>query len=148
MAVFSRVDRRGRPALGFAQGIGLQTGAVATSLNWDANNILVIGVSDREMALAVNRLLDQGGGWVVVQGERVIAEIPLPVMGLISEAPLPEIGRQIAALEQVFPDLGSDLERPFLTLMTFCFTGLPHIRLTDKGLADVRGKKLVGLFPE
>ena len=98
---------------------------MATSLTWDANNLLVIGVSDREMALAANRLLDLAGGWVVVAGEAVLAEMPLPIMGLISEAPLPELTRQIAALDAAFRERGSPLENPFLTLQTFCFTGLP-----------------------
>ncbi len=148
MAVFQRLAALPCPALGFAQGFGLKKGAVATSLGWDANNLLVIGASDREMALAVNRLLDLAGGLVVAAGERVLAEMPLPIMGLISEEPLPVLQRQIEAVEQAFRSLGSDLERPFLTLQTFCFTGLPFIRLTDKGLADIRGKKLVNLFVE
>ena len=148
MAVFQRLEALPRPALGFAQGIGLKKGAVATSLGWDANNLLVIGVSDREMALAVNRLLDLAGGWVVVAGEQVLAEMPLPIMGLISEEPLPALQRQIEAVEQAFRTLGSDLERPFLTLQTFCFTGLPFIRLTDKGLADIRTKKFLDLVVE
>jgi adenine deaminase len=74
--------------------------------------------------------------------------MPMPILGLISEQPLPELTRQIKALEQAFRTLGSELERPFLTLQTFCFTGLPFIRMTDKGLADVRKKKLVELFQE
>ncbi len=147
-AVFQRRDAVPRPALGFAQGFGLKRGAVATSFTWDAGNILVIGAGDREMALAVNRLLDLGGGLVAAAGDSILAEMPMPVMGLISEQPLPELVRQIKDLEQAFRTLGSALERPFLTLQTFCFTGLPFLRLTDKGLADVRGKKLVDLFPE
>jgi adenine deaminase len=148
MAVFQRFDALPRPALGFAQGIGLKQGAVATSMGWDANNLLVIGVSDREMALAVNRLLDLAGGLVVASGEQVLAEMPLPIMGLISEEPLPALQRQIEAIEQAFRTLGSDLERPFLTLQTFCFTGLPFIRLTDKGLADIRTRKFLDLVVE
>lgn len=147
-AVFQRLDAVPRPALGFAQGIGLRLGAVATSFTWDAGNLLVVGVNDQEMALAVNRLLDLGGGLVVAAGERIVAEMPLPILGLISEQPLPELTQQIKELEQAFRTLGSGLERPFLTLQTFCFTGLPFIRLTDKGLADVREKKLVDLFLE
>lgn len=147
-AVLQRHDRVPRPALGFSQGIGLKKGAVAVSLTWDTGNILVIGTSDREMARAVNRLLDLAGGWVVVDGDRVIAEMPLPIMGLLSEEPLPVLQRQIEDLERSIQKLGSSLERPFLTLQTFCFTGLPFIRITDKGLADIRGKKLVNLLVE
>lgn len=142
MAVIQRRDPLPRPCLGFARGLGLKRGAVATSLTWDANNILVIGVSDSEMALAVNRLLELKGGWVVCAGEQILAEMPLPVMGLISEEPLPLLARQIREMEQAFRTLGSGLERPYLTLQTFCFTGLPFIRLTDKGLADIRQARL------
>lgn len=146
MAVIQRRDKVPHPALGFCQGIGLKKGALATSLLWDANNILVIGVTDQEMALAVNRLLELKGGWVVCQGQRILAELPMPIMGLISKEPLPVINRQIKAIEQAVQGLGSLLERPFLTMQTFCFTGLPFIRLTDKGLADIRKNELLELF--
>jgi adenine deaminase len=146
MGVIQRRDKGPRPALGFCQGVGLKKGALATSLLWDANNILVIGVTDQEMALAVNRLLELKGGWVVCQGQRILAEMPMPIMGVISEEPLPVINRQIKEVEQAIQGLGSPLERPFLTIQTFCFTGLPFIRPTDKGLADIRKKELLGLF--
>lgn len=147
-AVFQRRDAVPRPSLGFCQGIGLKKGALATSLNWDSNNILVIGVTDQEMALAVNRLLELKGGLVVCQGERILAEMPMPVMGLISEEPLPVLTRQIEEIDQAVRSLGSPIENPFLLLQAFCFTGLPFIRLTDKGLADIRKKKLVEMFLE
>ncbi len=146
MAVIQRRDNVPRPAIGFCQGIGLKKGALATSLLWDANNILVIGVTDQEMALAVNRLLELKGGWVVCQDNRILAEMPMPIMGLISAEPLPVLNRQIQDIEQAIQGLGSSLERPFLTLQTFCFTGLPFIRLTDKGLADIRKHELLGTF--
>ena len=112
-AVIQRHDQVPRPALGFAQGIGLKKGAVAASLTWDAGNILVIGVTDREMAHAVNRLLELSGGWVVVDGDRVTAEMPLPVMGLLSEEPLPVLQRQIEDLERSLQQLGSPFGTPF-----------------------------------
>jgi len=146
MAVIQRHDRIPRPAFGFTQGVGLSEGAVATSLTWDANNILVIGVTDQEMAQAVNRLLELKGGWVVCRGDRIVAEMPMPIMGLISEEPLPALNRQIQKIEKAVQSLGSSLERPFLTLQIFCFTGLPFIRLTDKGLADIRQNKLIDIY--
>ncbi len=148
VAVFQRRKASLRPSLGFCQGIGLKKGALATSLNWDTNNILVIGVTDQEMALAVNRLLELKGGIVVCRGDRILAEMPLPVMGLISEEPLPVLTRQIEEIDRAVQSLGSALVSPFLALQTFCFTGLPFIRLTDKGLADIRRKELVGMFLE
>lgn len=146
VAVFQRREAIPRPSLGFCQGIGLKKGALATSLNWDTNNILVIGVSDQEMALAVNRLLELKGGIVVCRGDRILAEMPMPVMGLISEEPLPVLTRQIEEIDRAVQSLGSALESPFLALQTFCFTGLPFIRQTNKGLADIRKKELVEMF--
>jgi adenine deaminase len=145
-AVFCK-DRAGSsPGLGFAKGIGLRSGAVATSLIWDTNNILVIGADDEEMEAAVNRLIDLGGGFVVVNGKKVMAELPFPLCGIISEEPLPDVVKGLNGVEEACRRLGSRLSRPFLTFQTFCFTGLPFLRLTDKGLADIRSGKAVSLF--
>ncbi|MBN2124238.1 MAG: adenine deaminase, partial [Deltaproteobacteria bacterium] len=144
-AVFRKDSRDPRPGLGFARGVGLRSGALATSLIWDTNNILAIGASDEEMAFAVNRLIDLGGGMIVVQGEDVLAELPLPLCGITSPKPLPDIVRDINAVEGACHKLGCRIPRPFLTLQTFCFTGLPFFRLTDKGLADIRKRMIVPL---
>jgi adenine deaminase len=148
VAVFQRRDASARPSLGFCQGVGLKNGAIAASLNWDTNNLLVMGATDEEMTLAVNRLLEIKGGIVVCREGTVLAEMPMPVMGLISEAPMPVLTREIAAIDQAVRSLGSSLESPFLLLQTFCFTGLPFLRLTDRGLVDIRNQKLVGLILE
>jgi len=145
IAVFQKSRRDSIPALGFAKGIGLHSGAIATSLIWDTNNVLAVGLRDEDMAFAVNRLTLMGGGMVVVQGEQSIAELPLPVCGVISVKPLPEIVREIKEIEGACHRLGSGIRRPFLTLQTFCFTGLPFLRLTDRGLVDVRKMCLVPL---
>ena len=76
----------------------------------------------------------------------MLDEMPLPIMGLISESPLPELTRQIAARVPAFPKSGSALENPFLTLQTLCFAGLPLIRLTDQGLANVGEGTMLSLF--
>jgi len=146
IAVFNKHESRPTGRIGLAAGLGLKAGAVAASLLWDTNNILCAGVTDREMALAVNRLLELRGGLVVVRGQRVLAEMPLPVGGVISDKPLSDIFREWAAVEEAIHALGSRLSRPFLTFQTFCFTGLPFLRLTDKGLVDVRQGRLVDIF--
>ena len=146
IAVFNKDRPDSPPGLGFAKGIGFHTGALATSLLWDTNNVLVAGVTDQEMAAAINRVTHLGGGMVVVQGDKVIAEIPLPICGIISTEPLPEIVRQLEEVEAACRRLGSNIPRPFLTFQTFCFTGLPFLRLTDRGLVDVRQMKHVPLI--
>jgi adenine deaminase len=116
------------------------------SILWDTNNILVLGASDREMAAAVNELIRMQGGMVVVQGERVLAQAPMPVCGIISPDPLTRIVAEIKEVEAACHRLGSSLLRPFLSLQTFSFTGLPFLRLTDQGLVDIRTMRKVSLF--
>lgn len=144
-AVFNKSEPDGSPSLSFVKGIGLQKGAIATSLIWDTNNVLVIGTSDSEMALAVNRLTSLGGGVVVVRGKEVTAQLALPFCGIISPEPLPDIVREMREVEKTCRSMGSDLPRVLLTLQTLAFTGLPYLRPTDKGLADIRRGKLVPL---
>ncbi len=144
-AVFNKSQRDPAPSLSFLKGVGLRKGAIATSLIWDTNNILVVGTSDKEMAAALNQLIALGGGVVVVKGQEVIAQLPLPICGIISPEPLPEIVRQMKDVESACLRLGSNLTRPLLTLQTVPFTGLPYLRPTDKGIADIRTGKLVPL---
>jgi len=145
-AVFNKSDAGAAPGLGFAKGVGLRSGALAMSILWDTNNILILGTSDQEMAAAMNELIRMQGGMVVVQGEKVVAKAPLPICGIISPEPLPQIVKEIKEVEAACHRLGSSLDRPFLSLQTFSFTGLPFLRLTDQGLVDVRKMSKVSLF--
>jgi len=146
VAVLDKGNRTPTPSVSFIKGVGFRAGAVATSLVWDTNNILVVGTSDGEMAVALNRLIALGGGLVVCRDREVMAELPLPICGIISPEPLPAVSRRIRAVEDACHRLGSPLSRPLLTFQTIPFTGLPYLRPTDKGLADIRKGKLVPLW--
>ncbi|MCB2188242.1 MAG: amidohydrolase family protein [Deltaproteobacteria bacterium] len=143
MAVIHRHAPDGGRALGFARGWGLRQGALATSLVWDTCNLFVLGTSEAEMARAAGRLKELGGGFVVVAGEQILAELPMPLAGVISELSLPEIHQAIGDIEGALHGLGCPLPRPFLTAQTFLFTGLPFWRLTDRGLVDVRSRQFL-----
>jgi adenine deaminase len=145
MAVICKYEGRPQHAMGFVHGLGMGEGALATSLIWDTCNILVVGATEQEMAFAVNRLLEHQGGVVVVRGEEVMAELPLPICGTISDKPLEEIAQRIAGIEEGCRGLGF-IPRPFLTLQTLAFTGLPYLRLTDRGLVDIRKRSFVDLI--
>ena len=145
-AVFNKSHAKAAPGLGFSKGVGLRSGALAMSILWDTNNILVLGTSDQEMAGAMNELIRVQGGMVVVHGGKVVAEAPLPICGIISPEPLPRIVKEIGEVEAACQRLGSSMARPFLSLQTFSFTGLPFLRLTDQGLVDVRKMSKVSLF--
>jgi len=145
-AVFNKSDAQAAPGLGFTKGLGLRSGALAMSILWDTNNILVIGASDQEMAAAMNALILMQGGMVVVQGEKIVGQAPLPICGIISPEPLPQIVQEIKEVQAACHRLGASLARPFLSLQTFSFTGLPFLRLTDQGLVDVRKMSKVSIF--
>ena len=145
-AVFNKSHATAAPGLGFSKGVGLRSGALAMSILWDTNNILVLGTSDQEMAAAMNELIRIQGGMVVVHGGKVVAEAPLPICGIISPEPLPRIVKEIGEVEAACQRLGSSMARPFLSLQTFSFTGLPFLRLTDQGLVDIKKMTTVPLF--
>lgn len=142
------VNRRGgrKISKGFIKGTGIKHGAVATTLIWDTGNMLTIGSDEKDMATAVNRLIDIKGGTVIVHNGNVIYEFSMPVFGIMPIAKLEDIKDKTKELEKKVKEIGSFLERPVLTIQTIPFTGLPFLRITDKGLADIKNKKLVSLF--
>jgi adenine deaminase len=145
IAVVERHLGTGRVGLGFVRGFGLQRGAIASSVAHDAHNIVVVGMNDASMAAAVRRLANRGGGIVVVDGAEVLAELPLPVAGLLSDAPLEEVIERSHALTEAARELGCTLEAPFQHLSFLALSVIPSLKLTDKGLVDVDAFELVEL---
>jgi adenine deaminase len=137
-----------RMGRGFITGTGIKEGAFATSITWDTGNLLVAGSSEADMACAINRLIDLQGGFVISRKGEIIYEFPMPVFGLIPECPLKENAEKTRELEVRMAEIGSTMPRSFLALQTIPFTGLPFLRITDKGLADIKNKRLVSLFLE
>jgi adenine deaminase len=144
-AVIHRSDKK-RIGKGFVKATGIKDGAIATTLIWDTCNILVVGSSEEDMKEAVNRLIDLQGGVVISKAGKVIYEFPMPVYGLIAVDPMEALRDKIESLDEAMKAIGSLMKRPFLTVQTIPFTGLPLLRITDKGLADVKNKRLVSLF--
>lgn len=132
-----------RLSVGFTSGWGLSKGALATTLEWDTCNVIVVGTKDADIIAAVGRVRELGGGIVLAVEGEIKAELPFPIAGVISDLPLSEIVARMRALEAGLQELGCALERPLLTIQTICFTGLPFLRLTDKGLVDVRKREFV-----
>jgi adenine deaminase len=145
IAVVNRRQGKGM-GKGFIKGTGIKEGALATTLIWDTCNILTIGSSERDMRDAVNRLIDIQGGTVIIKNGRVIYEFPMPVYGLIPLMTMKQSMDKTKELDEMMKAIGTYLEKPFLTIQTIPFTGLPFLRITDKGLADIKNKRLVSLF--
>jgi adenine deaminase len=145
IAVVERHLATGRIGLGFVSGSGLARGALASSVAHDAHNVVVVGMNDRDMTFAVERLAELGGGIIAVDGLRVLAECPLPIAGLLSDAPLADVIAQSRACNEAARDLGWRGATPFLTLAFLALSVIPHLKITDRGLVDVNRFELVSL---
>jgi adenine deaminase len=145
IAVVERHLGTGRVGLGFVKGFGLQRGAIATSLAHDAHNIVVVGVDDGDMARAVQRLAETGGGMVVIADRGVQAELPLPVAGILSDAPFEEVVELSDACLAAVRELGCEFPAPFQTLSFLALSVIPKLKITDRGLIDVDAFEIVGL---
>jgi len=145
IAVVERHLGTGRLGLGFVRGFGLRQGALASTVAHDAHNVVVVGMSDAAMAFAVRRLANIGGGIVVADGARVLAELPLPVAGLLSDAPLADVVARSRALVAAAAELGCSVEAPFQHLSFLALSVIPALKITDRGLIDVDRFELVPL---
>jgi adenine deaminase len=145
IAVVERHLATGRVGLGFLAGSGLRRGALASSVAHDAHNLVVVGMTDEDMLVAVERLVELGGGIVAVDEGGVLAECPLPIAGLLSDAPLASVIEQSRACNAAAQELGWSGASPFLTLAFLALSVIPHLKITDRGLVDVDRFELVPL---
>jgi adenine deaminase len=145
IAVVERHLGTGRIGRGLVKGFGLERGALATTLSHDAHNLVVVGMSDAAMATAARRLANIGGGIVAVDGAEVLAELPLPVAGILSDAPLGEVVERSHAVVAAAEQLGCRIEAPFQLLAFLALSVIPSLKLTDRGLVDVERFELVPL---
>jgi adenine deaminase len=137
LVVVERHGRTGRVGHGFVRGFGLRAGALATTVAHDSHNLLLAGADDQSLLTAAAAVQRLGGGQVVAEGERVLAELPLPVAGLMSDLPVAEVARRSRALVAAAAGLGGRLSQPFMTLSFLALPVIPHLKLTDRGLFDV-----------
>jgi adenine deaminase len=137
VAVVERHHGSGRIGRGFVKGFGLKRGAIASSIGHDSHNICVVGADDADMAVAVNHLGTIEGGFCVVEGGRVLADLALPVAGLMSLKTFEEVREALLPLRSAAKSLGVVLPEPFLQVAFLPLPVIPHLKLTDRGLVDV-----------
>ena len=149
IAVAERHLHTGHIGLGFITGIGLKKGAIASSVSHDSHNLVIIGTNEEDMAIAGNRIRELGGGCVAVTDSTVMAEVPLPVVGLMSELSASEAARQNALLRRAVDDMGADNAiEPFMSMAFMSQPVIPNLKMTTKGLINVNKQELVSLFTE
>lgn len=144
IAVVERHKNTRHIGIGYIQGYGLKSGAVATSISHDSHNIIVVGTNEADMAAAVNRVVALNGGIVVLDGGASVAEVPLSIAGIMSEEPLPEVNRKLEDAKEKAYALGvSAGVDPFMTLSFMALPVIPSLRITTRGVFDVNRQTYV-----
>ncbi|MEO0109058.1 MAG: adenine deaminase C-terminal domain-containing protein, partial [candidate division WOR-3 bacterium] len=146
LAVIERHHRTGNVGLGLVHGFGLKKGALASSVAHDAHNVVVVGTNDKDMLTAARRIQTVGGGLVAASGGKSVAELPLPIGGLMTQESPDKVAARADALRDLAHNWGSRLSDPFATLSFLSLPVVPELRLTDHGLVDVPSFKVVPLW--
>jgi adenine deaminase len=137
VAVIERHGKNGNIGRSFVKGFGLKRGAIASSVGHDSHNITVVGATDEDMAVAVNRLIELGGGFAVADGGKVTAELALPIAGLMSLKSFEDVAHDLHHLRDAAKALDCVLPEPFLQVAFLALPVIPHLKMTDRGLFDV-----------
>ena len=144
LAVFERHHGTGNVGLGLVKGLGLKSGAIASSIAHDSHNISVAGTNDTDMILAVEEISRIGGGIVIVENGSILSCFPLPIAGLMTDLPAQEVADKQAELREIAHSLGVySFINPFLTLSFCSLPVIPALKLTDQGLVLVATGKYI-----
>ncbi|MGB5986932.1 MAG: adenine deaminase [Desulfobacterales bacterium] len=136
VALFERHHATGTRGLGFVQGFGLKSGAVASTVAHDSHNLLIVGMNEDDMAFAGNQLAQAGGGMIVVRDGQVLALLTLSVAGLLTDRPVQEVQEQVEKLDAAWKALGCRLVSPFMTMALLGLPVIPELRISNRGLVD------------
>ncbi|MEW6564096.1 MAG: adenine deaminase, partial [Spirochaetota bacterium] len=144
--VIERHRGTGNMGRGFIHGLGLKRGAIASTISHDSHNMIVVGVDDTSIFKAARHLNKIGGGLVVTVGDKVIADLPLPIGGLMTNQSASEVNQRLDAFEAFFASEGMANTQPLMTLSFMALPVIPHLKLTDRGLVDVDRFAMTDLF--
>jgi adenine deaminase len=145
IAAIERNYTQGKTFTGFHHGLGLKQGAISTSTGWDSNNLIVAGTNENDMALAVNRVKDLGGGMVISQNGEILAELGFPVCGKLSTEPMEVLAEKLTRLQQISQEMGCTSPDIRTTLSVLTTTAIPYLRICESGLFNLRTNGLVDL---
>jgi adenine deaminase len=145
IAVIERHHASGQVGVGLVRGFALRSGAFASTVAHDAHNVVACGVDDASMLACVARLAELGGGVVVARDGAVVGEQPLPVAGLLADAPVEQVAAKLVELETLLAEQGVTTPTPFMTLSFLALSVIPDLKVTDQGLVDVLSATIVPL---
>ena len=146
--VIDRYSGDANTAQGLINGVRLHNGAFCTSHAHDHHNILLVGDNIIDMKAALNWVLEQKGGMCTVSSGKILASVHLPVGGIISEAPMKELSKEVQSVQNALRSLGINHINPIMSMCTLTLPVSPELKITDKGLIDVMKSKVVSLFVE
>lgn len=148
ITAIDRTHSPGRLFTGLIKGFGLKAGAFACSAAWDASDIIVAGTDDSDMATAVNRIRSLQGGAVVCEGGKILAELPMPIFGNISDLTMKDLVQQFENVNRAAQKQGIPFPDPVLSLITLTGSAIPYLRICEEGLVNLKSGKNVSLFVE
>ncbi len=148
IAVIERHQASGRIAVGFVRGFGFSSGAIASTVSHDAHNLVVAGTNDRDMYEAAIHLVKIRGGQCAVDQGRVMASVPLPIAGLMTDVDADTLDAQLSRLHEATATLNGKLRRPFMALSFLCLSVIGKLKITDRGLVDADKFELIDLMCE
>lgn len=144
LAAIERHKNTGHVGLGFLGKYGLKKGAVATSIGHDSHNLVIAGVTDEDMVLAGNRVIENGGGLAIALEGKVLADLPLPIGGLMADEPVEVVDEKLEHMKKLSVELGisEDIDA-FMTLAFISLPVIPKLRLNTYGVVDVEKHQVV-----
>ena len=142
IVVYNRYQRGAKPMVGLIHGFGITNGAIAGSVAHDCHNIVAVGSNDGYIVRAINRVIEMGGGLVVVSADEE-NDIPLPIAGLMAPMSGHEIAFRTLCIHDMVKQIGCRMKSPFITMAFMCLPVIPDIKITDRHLMDTKNFKII-----
>ena len=146
ICVVERHRASGNIGKGFVKGFGIKEGAIASTVAHDSHNMIIIGTNDKDMLLAQKELVKSQGGKVVIKNGEVLAKLPLPIAGLMSDKDINYVTEQSEALNNAAKEIGCVVDDPFMTMGFLSLPVIPELKITDKGLFSTKGFDFIDIF--
>ncbi len=146
ICVVERHKASGNIGKGFVKGFGIKCGAIASTVAHDSHNMIIIGTNDEDMFLAQKELVKSQGGKVVVRNGEILAKLPLPIAGLMSDKDINYVTEKSEQLNKAAKEIGCVVDDPFMTMGFLSLPVIPEIKITDKGIFSTNGFKFVDIF--